>query len=328
MDTYVLKCTQDMRDRTAEIQEILRQQGCCLLEKGIYVVSGVIMPPGTTLAGAGKESILLLDPQMDSGCTVKMDSFCTVRNLTVAGSLEDLPLPSAVGERHGICFMGTATVEKPYGQPRNAVIHGCFAHDFSGGGLTFRDTGYSVICCTTVSDCHIWNCGAGINIDHFSEYHKFTNVVASHNLYGCINNGGNNNFIGCAFDSNVEGFLIDNSQGQSNNNSHGSVVGCTFNHSNKNKGVGIRLLGAMHGYVFTGCQMFFSSIVVENSSGIVFDTFNYGVNMDIRVVGGQLVMFTDSCFGNTPASICITDNAIVKFQNCWTRDGQPIGMEK
>ena len=51
MDTYVLKCTQDMRDRTAEIQEILRQQGCCLLEKGIYVVSGVIMPPGTTLAG-------------------------------------------------------------------------------------------------------------------------------------------------------------------------------------------------------------------------------------------------------------------------------------
>ena len=42
-----------------------------------------------------------------------------------------------------------------------------------------------------MSDCHILNCGAGINIDHFSEFHKFTNVLSETNLYGCINNGGN-----------------------------------------------------------------------------------------------------------------------------------------
>ena len=61
--------------------------------------------------------------------------------------------------------------------------------------------------------------------------HMFTNIMASKCLYGCINNGGNNVFVNCGFNSNITGFLIDNSRGQSNNNSHGSAIGCTFNHS-------------------------------------------------------------------------------------------------
>ena len=148
-------------------------------------------------------------------------------------------------------------------------------------------------------------------------------MLCTESLYGCINNGGNNVFTNCGFNSNKTGYLIDNSEGQSNNNSHGSVVGCTFNHSDKNQGIGIILLGAQHGYVFTGCQMFYSKIVLENSSNIVFSSINFGRNNDIIVKGGDLTMFANCAFANPPI-LSIENNELVKFVNCFTKHGEEI----
>lgn len=323
---YYLPCTHNCADRTAEIEQILQQYGACQLGSGTYVVGGIHMPDGSALMGVGGATRLLLRADVQSGCTVKMGSFCTVKDLLVMGAEEEIALPAEVGQRHGIVFEGTATMKNWADQPRNSIISNCFATSFSGGGITCKDTGYSTVCSLTVSNCHLWNCGAGINISRFSEYHEFTNVLASSNLYGCINNGGNNVFVGCGFNSNVTGFLIDNSVGQSNNNSHGSAVGCTFNHSGKNHGIGIQILGATSGYVFSGCQMFYSKIVVEESAGITFDAMNYGKDMDISVKGGKLTMFADSTFANHPVSIRIEDNQFVKFSNCYTRDGEAVEL--
>lgn len=323
---FYLPATNDGADRTAEIRQLLEQYGACQLGSGTYVVTGIRMPDGTSLSGAGSGTKLLLDADVEGGA-VCLGSFCTVRDLMVIGAEEEIPLPQQVGERHGIVFEGTATIQKYTDQPRNSIISNCFARSFSGGGITCTDTGYSTVCSLTVTNCHVWNCGAGIHISHFSEYHEFTNVLSSANLYGCINNGGNNVFVNCGFNSNVTGFLIDNSHGQSSNNSHGSAVGCTFNHSNKNKGIGIQILGATSGYVFSGGQMFFSKIVLENSVGITFSSMNYGKDMDISVKGGTLTMFTDSVFSNYPASIRVEDNKLVKFINCFTRDGAVVGAD-
>ena len=38
-------------------------------------------------------------------------------------------------------------------------------------------------------------------------------------------------FVNCNFSENDMEFLMDNSQKQSKNETHGSAVGCTFNHS-------------------------------------------------------------------------------------------------
>ena len=320
---YYLPATDDGADRTEEIRQLLQQHGACQLGSGTYVVSGIHMPDGTSLSGVGSATKLLLHTSVEGG-TVYMGSFCTVKDLMVLGAEADIALPRQIGARHGIVFEGTATMQNYDNQPRNSVIANCFAKSFTGGGITCKDTGYSTVCSLTVSNCHLWNCGAGINISHFSEYHEFTNVLCSANLYGCVNNGGNNVFANCGFNSNVTGFLIDNSHGQSNNNSHGSAVGCTFNHSDKNKGIGIQVLGANSGYVFSGGQMFFSKIVVEDSVGITFDAMNYGRDMDISVKGGKLTMFTDSAFTNPPASIRIENNELVKFINCFTRDGEVV----
>lgn len=320
---YILKSTGDTTDRTGEIESCLQTYQVCILTPGVYYVSGVRMPRGTSLYGMGEGSQLVLAEEIAEGCAVEMASNCTVKELTVLGALEELPRPTELGARHGIGFIGTATQENRSGQPVDAIISGCRIRSFSGGGITCRDTGYGINASVSVTDCRIHYCGAGINISHFSEYHNFTNVTATRNLYGCINNGGNNVFVGCGFDGNTLGYLIDNSEKQSPNNAHGSCVACTFNHTDHNKGVGIRILGAKPGYVFSGCQMFFSDIDIQDSAGIQFDHFNFGKSVKAQITGKSTVMFNGCYFSNQPEFI-LEGDPIVTVRDCATKAGEPV----
>lgn len=324
---YYLTSTGDMTDRTADIHALLEQYGVCRLGCGTFAVSGVDMPDHTTLMGEGGATTLYLPEDAQKNYAVKVGSFCTVKDLHFRGSDNVDVRVEEMGDRHGILFEGTATTRDWANQPRNSIINSCFISGFSGGGITCHDTGYSTISSLVVSDCHIVCCGAGINISHLSEFHKFTNVLSERNRYGCINNGGNNVFTNCGFNANVTGFLMDNSKNQSPNNSHGSMVGCTINHSNSNEGIGIMSLGTKAGYIFTGCQVFFSKIVIEDSDGLVFDAMNYGRKVEIDIKGGGSVLFANSVFKPAPDAIRITDNDNVHFVNCYTRDtGEAVGL--
>ena len=330
-DKYYLESTGDKTDRSAEIEAKLKEYGSCLLGTGVFYVSGVKMPDNTTLIGMGTATKVILMPEIEAGATVEIGSFCSVKDLFLLGAEEEIELGEAVGERHGLLFKGNDTpkTHKEIGtlQPKHSMISGCEMASFTGGGLTCTDTGYSARCSLTVANCHVFNCGAGINITHFSEYHEFTNVLCTRNLFGCINNGGNNVFVGCGFTGNVTGFLIDNSEGQSPNNSHGSVVGCTINHSGSNKGIGIHILGATSGFVFSGCQLFFSKIVIENSTGIQINSTNFGKNAEISIKGGSMTLFNSAIFTTLP-TISVEDNSLVRFINCYTRGVTPVGVEK
>lgn len=322
---FFLKPTNDSTDRTAEIEKLLSEQKVCILTPGTYYVSGVKMPDGTSLFGMGEGSRVILNQDVAEGCAIAMASCCTVKDLTVMGAAEELPRPTELGHRHGIGFIGTATLENRSGQPVDSIISGCWIRCFSGGGITCRDTGYGISSSVSVTNCRIHYCGAGINIAHFSEYHNFTNVTCTRNLYGCINNGGNNVFVGCGFDGNTVGYLIDNSQKQSNNNAHGTCTACTFNHTNANKGVGIRILGSKPGYVFTGCQMFFSNIEVEDSTGIQFANFNFGKAVNISVKGDGVVRFTDCIFSSQPV-FTLTEAPNVTASGCQTKKAEPVSL--
>ncbi len=324
---YYLESTNDNTDRTAEIMALLEQYGVCRLGCGTFVVSGVDMPDNTSLMGEGGATRVVLDESVEDGFAVRIGSFCTVKDMHLIGDPEACGRPAGVGKRHGLLFYGTATTKEWAGQDRNSIVNGCIITGFSGGGITCHGTGFTTYCSMTVSDCHIMYCGAGINIDWYSEFHKFTNVLSERNYYGCVNNGGNNVFANCGFNANTVGFMMDNSQGQSPNNSHGTAVACTINHSDSNEGVGIMSLGTKAGYIFTGCQVFFSKIVIEDSDGLVFDAMNYGRKVDIDIKGGGTVLFSNSVFKPAPENIRITDNDHVKFVNCYTRDtGEPVGI--
>ena len=320
---FYLKATGDTTDRSAEIMAMLEKFKVCILTPGTYYVSGIKMPEGTSLMGMGEGSRLVLNEDILSGSAVTLAAYCTVRDLSFIGCEEEMPRPTEVGDRHAICFVGDATTTSRTPQPRDCIIDGCRINSFTGGGITCCGTGYNINCSVSVTNCRIHNCGAGINISYFSEYHNFTNVTSTRNLYGCINNGGNNVFVGCGFDGNTIGYLIDNSEKQSKNNAHGTCTACTFNHTNFNEGVGIRILGSTPGYVFTGCQMFFSDIEVENSTGIQFANFNFGKNVNIRIKGDGVVRITDCIFSNQP-NFELTEAPNVTVAGCQTKKAEPV----
>ena len=320
ISAYMLESTGDTTDRSREIEELLKERGCCLLGTGVFYVKGVKMPDQSTLAGLGEASLLVLSPEVEEGYAVQMGDCCRVENLSMAGALEDLGRPGSVGTRHGLGFVGDCDPKTRLPQIKYGIAESLHIYNFSGGGVTCVGTGFSCNSSLAATNLRIHCCGVGINIPFFSEYHKFTNALCTRNLYGCINNGGNNVFTACSFDGNKTGFLIDNREKRACNNSHGTAVACTFNHSDSNQGIGIQVLGADHGYVFSACQLFFSQIVVENSLGVQFVDFNCGKNEKITVRGGGMVRFSGCSFSKPPV-VTVEENPFVRWENCCDRHG-------
>ena len=71
--------------------------------------------------------------------------------------------------------------------------------------------------------------------------------------------------------------------------------------------------------MFTGCQIFFSQIDIKSSSGIVFNSCNFGdTNNDITISGGGAILFSNNMHQSQP-KISVTNNNAVRFVNCYIR---------
>ena len=326
-EPFFLLSPADGHDMTAEIEACLTEHGACRLSAGDFVTHGITMPEGSSITGVGASTRLFLSPEIESGAAIRLSSYCTVKDLALDGGLS--ASPEEVGDRHGILFEGNVFKDDDdhAGQIHNSTVTGCFMFGFSGGGITCRHTGYSPRAAIVASDCHVVNSGAGIYVERFSEFHKFTNILCYRNLYGCINNGGNNVFVNCGFTSNKTGFLIDNEHGQSPNCAHGSCVGCTFHHSDRNHGIGILIKNESPGFVFDGCQIGFSGIVLENADCVSFVGMNVLRKVPIRITGGTLTLFASSMFHEEP-TVTIENNKAVRFDSCYLKDGTPFNPEK
>lgn len=303
-------------DRTSDIVTMLTSQGVCRLGKGDYYVNNLVMPNGTSIVGCGRATRIILSGSSD-GFAIKMNSSCNVSHVSIFGSVSTITLSSTVGNRHGILWQGTYTENQS--APTESMIDNVFIYSFSGGGITCYDTGYGTMNGLLVTNAYIWNCNAGVNISYWSEFHKFTNVRTGECYYGCINNGGNNVFVNCDFSSCKLAFLMDNENNQSPNNSHGSAIGCVFNHTDNNSGIGIKILNCDSGFVFDGCQIFFSQIYIVDSDGVIVSNSNFGnANCNITVSGGGAVLFNGNMHQAAPV-ITVTNNNNVHFVNCYVR---------
>lgn len=315
-----LASTGDTTDRTADILAMLQATGTCHLGAGDFWVDSLIMPANTSLIGCGNATKVKLKAG-DNKFAIRMSSYCTVSDMRIWGSSSFINHTSTVGTRHGILWQGNYTeVSDSSVQPKAATIDNVYLYGFTGGGITCHDTGYGTINYVAATNVHIENCCAGLNISYWSEFHKFTNVRCWSCYYGCINNGGNNVFVNCDFSSNTGvAFLMDNAQLQSPNNSHGSCIGCVFNHTASNTGVGIKILNCNNGFVFTGCQIFYSQIQIEDTAGVTVASCNFGVNnCNISVTNGGVILFLGNMHQDAP-TITVVNNSNVHFVNCYSR---------
>lgn len=315
-----LASTGDTTDRTADILAMLQATGTCHLGAGDFWIDSLVMPANTSLIGCGNATrVYLIDG--DNKFAIRMSSYCTVSDMWILGSQSAITHTSTVGTRHGILWQGNYTEDSSSAhQPKAATISTVYIYAFSGGGITCYDTGYGTINYVAATNVHIENCCAGLNISYWSEFHKFTNVRCWSGYYGCINNGGNNVFVNCDFSSNTGvAFLMDNAQLQSPNNSHGSCIGCVFNHTASNTGVGIKILNCNNGFVFTGCQIFYSQIQIEDTAGVTVASCNFGVNnCNISVTNGGVILFLGNIHQDAP-TITVVNNSNVHFVNCYSR---------
>ena len=307
----------DQTDRTADIVTMLASHGVCRLGKGDYYVNNLQMPNVTAIIGAGQSTRIILSGTSD-GYAIKMGSTCTVSNVAIYGATSNITPSENVGNRHGILWQGTYTQNQ--NAPTESIVSDVYIRNFSGGGITLYDTGYGTHSGLLVTNADIVLCSAGINVAYWSEFSKFTNVRTMSCYYGCINNGGNNVFVNCDFSSCTLAMLMDNSQGQSPNNTHGSCIGCVFNHSGSNQGIGIRILNCKNGFIFSGCQIFFSKIDIVDSDGIVISDANIGLNnCDVSISGGGVILFSN-CMVQGSIPITVYNNNNVHFINCYNRN--------
>ena len=314
-----LASTGDTTDRTADIITMLNQNGVCHLGAGNFYVNGIDMPANSAIIGSGHRTRLILSGSGDGYC-VKMGDYCQVMDLAMYGNLSSIDLSPTLGNRHGILWQGNYTQQQSSNaQPKMGIVNNVYFYHFNGGGITCYDTGFGTFNALEVCNAYMWGCNAGINIPYWSEFHKFTNVRTPYCYYGCINNGGNNVFVNCDFSTCKIAFLMDNSQSQSPNNSHGSAIGCVFNHTDNNTGIGIKILNCDNGYVFSGCQIFFSQIDIEDSDGVVISDSNFGLNnTNITIKNGGVVLFANNMHQGQP-TISISNNSKVHFVNCYNR---------
>lgn len=329
-DTHnYLSSTGDTTDRKGAIETLLSTNGICHLAPGVFYVSGIDMPEYTKLTGCGNATkVVLLGDDTDEGYAVKMSTGCTVSDMMIAGNTEDhtsnsSAYPSASGyvQRHGILWQGNASGDNDQ-IPRRGSVFNCYICNFTGGGITGYDSGMNVISGMNVSDCYIWYCHSGINMLYLTEFSKFTNVSANRCHYGCVANGGNLMFVNCNFSLNICGLLMDDGTGQSPNNSHGSFIGCIFDHSDGNAGYAMMLYGLDHGEIFSGCQVFFGKTLIDDCKGVRFVGGNYGRQTDITINDSSAVTY-DSCQfrASSETQVHLTGNTGVFFNNCLLYEG-------
>lgn len=314
----------DTRDMTGAIQTMLTNNKVCRLGPGDFYVTGIEVPSFGALIGSGWRTRIILAENVTNGYAVKITTNSFVKDLFIGGNASpgSITCPTSVGTRHGILFEGTADAESGAVTYYRSNVENCMIRNFTGGGITLRNTGFSWASSLAISDCRIYWCGAGINIAYFSEFSRITNVTVNESLYGCIDNGGNNNFANCDFSGNTVGLLIDNSSGQSRNNTHGSFVGCTFNHSGNNSGTAIRILGATGGEIFTAAQIFFGKIEIEDSMGIRFIGANLGRQTPIIVKDSVVTAFSDCTFTSASESpLTHSGNTRLVFDRCYDQNG-------
>lgn len=313
-------------DMTGPIMSMLNSTGYCHLGEGIFYVSGNIdMPEGSILQGCGKKTIIRLLSSVSNGYCVRIGRYNTVQNILFSGGYgegsNEKIATSTIGTRNGIIYISDRnTSPRQMPDVKACFISNCFFENFEGSAIYSKNSGGGVQESMIVSNCYMQYCHAGINLEEYTEYHKFTNIVTYKCHYACINNGGNNVFTACTFHGTI-GFQIN---GSKPNAAHGSVIGCTFNHidnwnnpSDLGMGTAIKIINAQNGYIFTGCQIWYGGIDIQNSRGIVIsDSLIGGGSPSISITGGTYFNSLQNCVFHASPTLNITNNN-TRFINCY-----------
>lgn len=293
----ILSATDEAKDRSAEIEAILREYGICRLSNGIYSVSRIVMPEKSMLLGSGEQTVL-----RDIGETgdsernlIQTAAGSTIQNLRIEGKdypiYEDVPEEDPEYLHTGFDFQPYYAQNVNHTNPTNGIlveiepdshvhtqvvrIQNVTVIGFSGCGIVVRKTGFFAVRSVQVENVQLSFNGIGLMTGELGEFGVYSNIIAGMNYIGVLNNGGNNKFSNCGIDRNFYGFVIEKSP----NNAHGSVTGSSFNHNDNGA---IHIKGTKSGFIFSGCNIFHGgtedspTVLIEDARAVSFTGCTFG----------------------------------------------------
>lgn len=313
IDSIELQATGDTTDRTADIEAALNMYGRVILGAGDFYTTGITMPTGSIIKGAGNDSRIILDPLVASGSAVHMGARCQLSNIRISGNLTDFTPDGAIGTRHGVLW----TVNTM----QNGDITNCVIENFTGAAVYLYDTGTNVDRGLMITACMIRKSNVGIYFRRNTEYNKVTGCSICFNYYGILNRGGNNTISGCGIDGNYINVQEDEAEG--GNGGRMTLSGCSLNHAD-DAGYSLYIKGS--GAIVSGCQFNYGHLFLENAQyGVAVVGCIFGQNAPITFQDGNCNIL-DSCIMRSDYHNPVTfDNApTAKINNCYHRDGTAV----
>lgn len=307
----------------ATIEAVLNKYGIAVLGKGTYELNRAInMPDGSMIKGAGEATVIKAATGADA---IVAGASCAIENVKIhsdTGYTTADPPETGVGIRVSGSYDDTPL-------KYNIKISNVTIDGFPRAGIYGTKTGTWVGDSISAINCTIFNCYAGIFLEDYSEFGRYTNIMCRNNYIGLLNKSGNNVFENCSFSNNTVGvYLIGDGGDNSRNNGHGSIIGCTINHSNNNNGFAVISRGiSANGFMFIGCQIWYGKIQVEQSSGIAFNDCMFGAyDSDTEIINyTSNDLFLMNCLFKVGATFSGSGGE-THTVNCFKFDGTPVSV--
>ena len=296
-DCVFLKETTINQARQPEINALLTQYKHVVLLEGTFYINGsIIIPEGCTLSGIGMKTHILANANNIVSITLNNNS--KVENLWLDGGGSDRP--TTLGTRYGI-----------YADQQNQTlwIENCKVSGFDRFGIYIGHKGTGTYP-QFIKNCYIELCYYALCIFE-SDYIQVTNITARNNFCGVFENGGVTKYIGCGFDSNTIGVMV---QPTYSNNGHGMFDSCSVCHNSQN---GILVENVTNAEIFANCQIHFNDIGIKGTSkGVQFIGCQIGNSVSILFTSEKQNYFNHCLFWVTP-TITMAGTGTLKFHECY-----------
>ena len=250
-------------------------------DDGVYVFpSHITVKSNMSFVGGAKTVLKLAD---DSGSNVLFYMVgvtnVTLSKLFIEGGLTAQPVGShniddslfdktGAGTRYGIYMEKCRRINlhdlDVYGWDLAGIY--CKNND-SGGGEVGRF--FHMIQLTNSSMYYNYY---GLWFDQYGEYNQVSCCTFGDNYIGALNCGGNNQYVGCMYNSNWCGFALYGTDIA--NESHGGCYSCTYNHnsiSGLGGGIAIFCKDSTVGWNFTGQNIWYGALRLQNCKGVIFN---------------------------------------------------------
>lgn len=250
-----------------DLQETITRNRVVQLPEGLIEISKtLIVPSNTRIVGVrGATKLKLIDDCtkiFDLGANsenIMFDNITTLGKATIVPTaLTDVDIKNRTGAGADCGIYAT-------GYAQNIHVRNCDFKDFSLAGINLYRTHKLYTRTFKITDCVFGESYFGLLSDTRSEYHTITGCTFAYNQMGAFIAGGNNFMGTCHFDANSVGLVLSGTSGE--NDSHGSIVGSSFNH---NKSFSICAIDINNGFTFNGCHAFDGDILLDNAKGFVF----------------------------------------------------------